>query len=168
MCRETGLKTVLEYEKSHFELQWRRKEALDSKAANLISLVGIIVGVYTAASSYLLDRMFISPWFYISSILFVIGIAFFLCAAYKGIRALGIREYNLRPDPRDFSCKWINKKESDTQIALVLALVYSSKRVSAMSDEQAKHLESGHRHLVCGLFLTLLFVLSLIFSKILN
>lgn len=164
----TGLKTVAEYEKSHFNLQWRRKEILDSKAANLISLIGVIIGVYTATSSFLLEKMTISPCFYISSTFFVTGIILYLYAAYKGLKALGIRKYSLGPDPDDFAKKWINTKEEDTLIALMLALIDSSKRISAISDEQARNLELGHRFLILGLFLTFLFVLSLILAKVFN
>lgn len=57
---------------------------------------------------------------------------------------------------------------SETMEALMLALVDSSKKVSAVSNEQARNLESGHKYLVLGLFWTFLFVLSLIFAKILN
>jgi hypothetical protein len=163
-----GLRIVVEYEKSHFDLQWRRKEILDSKASNLISIIGIILGVYTASSSFLLEKMAISPYFYVVSALFILGTIFYLYAAYNGLKALAVRKYSLGPDPQDFADKWADAKEEDTLIALMLALVDSSKKVSAVSNEQARNLESGHRYLVFGLFWTFLFVLSLIFAKILD
>lgn len=128
----------------------------------------MIIGVYTATSSFLLEKMVISSGFYISSALFIAGISSYLYAAYKGLKALGIREYNLGPDPEDFARRWEKTKEEDTLIALVLALIDSSKDISALSDEQARNLELGHKYLVLGLFLTFIFVLSLIFAKILN
>jgi len=164
---EKGLRIVVEYEKSHFDLQWRRKESLDSKAANLISLVGIIIGVYAAASSYLLEKLSVSLSFYISSALFVAGIILYLYAAYKGLKALRIRKYSLGPDPRDFADRWMNTKEEDTLIALMLALIKSSEQISLASDEQARNLDLAHRSLVLGLLLTFFFVLSLILTRVL-
>ena len=168
MPEKKGLEIVVEYEKNYFNQQLGRKERLDSKATSLISLAGVIISVYIVVSSYILEKLTLFPYFYVSSAFFVAGNACYLYAAYKGLKALKIRRFSVGPDPRDFADKWSDTKEEDTLIALMVSLVGISEQISDINVKKVQDLESGFRYLILGLLLTFLFVFSLIFAEIIN
>lgn len=168
MPERKGLKIVVDYEKDFFNQQLRRKERLDSKATGLISLAGVITSVYIVVSSYVLEKLAFSSYFYISGIFFIAGNASYLFSAYKGLRSLKLREYSLGPNPRDFAHNWSDTKEEDTLVALMVSLIDLSEQIFEINIAKAQDLESGFRYLVLGLLLTFLFVFSLILEAAIN
>jgi len=159
------LVSLLETLKARYEDEQKTKESLESKAANLIAFVAIIVTIYTSFFSEILTKQ-ATP--YVRILLFWLGTIFYLVAGILSLLALWIR-WGSAPlrITREFIDDWRKTSISEKQLEEILQTDYLNaiEDLSKGNNRKALYLYCGFSFALLGVLFTVFLIASALFSS---
>lgn len=148
-----------------YKAEWERTYQIESKATNIVGFVGIIFGLVSISGTYLINQTKEGNVLVVSIVLYSFTLVLLIATIIFGLKTLYVRTRNHVPNPRDLQKDYFENIKSSDKIIIGLqeSFVNATEYNSITNDNNANFLRYAFLSFVLGIFMTLLFIFSIIF-----
>jgi hypothetical protein len=151
-------------------LERDRSKVLDDKASNIISFVGIILGLQGALGIFLLKEIPKTAEAYHNlSNIFLLGIILLTISIFCGLMAYRIRPQKVVPDTGEALIEEYGNTDEDFLATLTMISVEKADSIrinNKIGDDKVRYINGGFFLLVAGITVNVIFIYELLIARI--